>query len=266
MYDRYNRRINYLRISVTDRCNLRCYYCMPEEGITLLQHQDILTFEEIELVVRKAISLGIEKVRITGGEPLVRKGIVQLVKLIADIPGIKDFGMTTNGIMLENFAQDLFDAGLHRLNISLDTTDPVKFRELTRGGDISLVLRGIDAAIKVGFKPIKLNCVIVNSSSDENALEVAEYARKNDLEVRYIHYMSLIEGRFSIVEGGSGGDCPKCSRLRLTADGKLKPCLFSNLEYDIRKLGIEEAFKQAVNCKPKSGSVNSNNLFHNIGG
>jgi GTP 3',8-cyclase len=266
MYDRYNRKINYLRISVTDRCNLRCYYCMPEEGITLLNHQDILSFEEIVQVVEKAVSLGIEKVRLTGGEPLVRKGIVQLVSMIAETPGIKDFGMTTNGIMLENFSQELFDAGLHRLNISLDTTDPIKFRDLTRGGDITSVFRGIEAAIKVGFKPIKLNCVIVNSSSEENALEVAEYAKKNDLEVRYIHYMSLSEGRFSVVEGGSGGDCPKCSRLRLTADGKLKPCLFSNLEYDIRKLGIEEAFKQAVTCKPKSGSVNSNNLFHNIGG
>jgi GTP 3',8-cyclase len=266
MFDRYNRRINYLRISVTDRCNLRCYYCMPEEGITLLQHQDILTFEEIEKIVRKAVELGIEKVRLTGGEPLVRKGIVQLVQMIADIPGIKDFGMTTNGMMLENFAHDLFNAGLHRLNISLDTTDPVKFREMTRGGDISNVFRGIEAAKKAGFKPIKLNCVIVNSSTEENALEVAEYAQINDLEVRYIHYMSLSEGRFSVVEGGSGGDCPKCSRLRLTADGKLKPCLFSNLEYDIRELGIDEAFKQAVSCKPKSGSVNSNNLFHNIGG
>jgi GTP 3',8-cyclase len=205
-------------------------------------------------------------VRLTGGEPLVRKGIVQLVKMIAAIPGIQDFGMTTNGMLLENFAQYLFDAGLHRLNISLDTTDPLKFREMTRGGDIKMVFRGIEAAKKAGFKPIKLNCVIVNSSTEENALEVDDYAKKNDLEVRYIHYMSLSEGRFSVVEGGSGGDCPKCSRLRLTADGKLKPCLFSNLEYDIRKLGLEEAFKQAVFCKPKSGSVNSNNLFHNIGG
>jgi GTP 3',8-cyclase len=239
---------------------------MPEEGITLLQHQDILSFEEIETVVRKAVSLGIEKVRITGGEPLVRKGIVGLVKMIAAIPGINDFGMTTNGMLLEKYAQELYDAGLHRLNISLDTTDPEKFRKLTRGGDIDSVFSGIEAAIKAGFKPIKLNCVIINSSTEENAREVAEYAKEHDLEVRYIHYMSLSEGRFSVVEGGSGGDCPKCSRLRLTADGKLKPCLFSNLEYDIRKLGIEEAFKQAVSCKPKSGSVNSNNLFHNIGG
>lgn len=239
---------------------------MPEEGISLLHHQDILSFEEIVNVVEKSVALGIEKVRLTGGEPLVRKGIVQLVQLIAKIPGIKDFGMTTNGIMLENFAQPLFDAGLGRLNISLDSTDPDKFRQMTRGGDIEMVFKGIEAAKNVGFKPIKLNCVIVNSSTDDNALEVAEFARNNDLEVRYIHFMSLSEGRFSVVEGGSGGDCPKCSRLRLTADGKLKPCLFSNLEYDIRKLGIEEAFRQAVSCKPKSGTVNSNNLFHNIGG
>jgi cyclic pyranopterin phosphate synthase len=239
---------------------------MPEEGIKLLRHQDILSFEEIEEVVRKAVELGIEKVRLTGGEPLVRKGIVELVKKISAIPGIRDFGMTTNGMFLESFAQDLYNAGLHRLNISLDTTDPVKFKEMTRGGDILNVFRGIEAAIKAGFKPIKLNCVILNSSTEENALEVTEYARKHKLEVRYIHYMSLSEGRFSVVEGGSGGDCPKCSRLRLTPDGKLKPCLFSNLEYNIRELGIDEAFKQAVKCKPKSGSVNNNNLFHNIGG
>jgi cyclic pyranopterin phosphate synthase len=239
---------------------------MPEEGIRLLSHEDILTFEEIELVVMKAVDMGIEKVRLTGGEPLVRKGIVQLVQMIAAIPGINDFGMTTNGMLLEKYAQDLADAGLHRLNISLDTTDPLKFKEMTRGGDINLVFGGIEAAIRAGFKPIKLNCVIVNSSTDDNALEVSDYARKMNLEVRYIHYMSLSEGKFSVVEGGSGGDCPKCSRLRLTANGKLKPCLFSNLEYDIRKLGIEEAFNKAVSCKPKSGSVNSNNLFHNIGG
>ena len=266
MYDRYNRRISYLRISVTDRCNLRCYYCMPEEGISLIQHQEILSFEEIISFIKTAVNFGIEKIRLTGGEPLVRKGIVQLVKMIADIPEIKDFGMTTNGILLENFAQNLFDAGLHRINISLDTTDPVKFSEMTRGGDINQVFRGIETAKNIGFQQIKLNCVIVNSSTDHNALEVAEYAKQNDLEVRYIHYMSLSEGTFSVVEGGSGGDCPNCTRLRLTADGKLKPCLFSNLEYDIRKLGIEEAFKLAVTCKPKSGSVNTNNLFHNIGG
>ena len=151
MFDRFNRKINYLRVSVTDRCNLRCVYCMPAEGIKLISHDQILSFEEIADVVRVAVTMGITKVRITGGEPLVRKGIIQLVGMIGRIKEISDLSMTTNGTLLKNFADDLAGAGLHRINISLDSVDPVKFREITRGGNVNDVFEGIRAAKKPDF-------------------------------------------------------------------------------------------------------------------
>lgn len=266
MFDKYNRKINYLRISVTDRCNLRCAYCMPEEGIRLLDHDDILSFEEITGVVKEAVRLGVTKVRLTGGEPLVRRGIVRLVEMISSLDGIKDFGLTTNGILLDKFAGDLLQAGLHRVNVSLDTMDPRKFRQTTRGGDIKMVMRGIEAARQAGLSPIKINCVVRNSSSEPDAMEVKEFCVKNDLEVRFIHQMDLESGCFTVVEGGKGGDCLICNRLRLTANGYIKPCLFDDLEFSIRELGIREAIEKAINFKPEKGSQNLFNKFHNIGG
>jgi GTP 3',8-cyclase len=266
MYDRFNRKIDYLRISVTDRCNLRCVYCMPEEGIRLLDHNDILSYEEIVEVVKEAIELGITKVRITGGEPLVRKDVVRLIGMIADLKGINDFGLTTNGILLEQFAPDLAKAGLHRVNVSLDTADPVKFREITRGGDITKVFRGIEAARQAGLSPVKINCVVKNSSLEPDALEVKRFCAQNDLEVRFIHQMDLESGCFTVVEGGKGGDCLSCNRLRLTADGYLKPCLFNDLQYSIRDLGIRQALEKTIKSKPEKGSQNLLNKFHNIGG
>ncbi len=266
MFDNFNRRINYLRISVTDRCNLRCIYCMPAEGIRLISHDEIITYERILDVVREAVTLGIDKIRITGGEPLVRKGIVDLVRMISGVEGIKDLGLTTNGTLLEKYASSLADAGLHRINISLDTTDPVKFRKITRGGEISQVFRGIDAAIIAGLKPVKINCVVKESSSDPDAIGVKEFCKKNGLEVRFIHEMNLETGCFSLVEGGDGGNCKQCNRLRLTANGMIKPCLFSDQEYSIHELGIREALLAAIRMKPEKGLSNSNNKFHNIGG
>lgn len=266
MYDRYKRNINYLRVSVTDRCNLRCTYCMPEEGIRLLDPKDILSFEEIVNVVSTSVELGITKVRITGGEPLVRKGITDLVRMIAEIDGIKDLGLTTNGISLAEFASGLASAGLHRINISLDTMDPEKYRVITRGGDLHKVLHGIVVAKTAGLTPIKLNCVVKKSSLEPDALTVREFAHKNNLEVRFIHLMDLDSGCFSIVEGGTGGDCQSCNRLRLTANGMIRPCLFSNLEYDIRKLGIRNTLLKAINLKPEKGTENNFDKFHNIGG
>jgi GTP 3',8-cyclase len=266
MYDRFNRAINYLRVSVTDRCNLRCVYCMPEEGIRLLDHADILSFEEIVEVIKEAVHLGITKVRITGGEPLVRKGIVRLIGMIAELNGINDFGMTTNGILLEQFAPDLVKAGLHRVNISLDTVDPDKFSQITRGGDITKVFSGIEAARRAGLAPVKINCVVRNSSNEADAVEVKRFCKSNDLEVRFIHQMDLKSGCFTVVEGGKGGDCQSCNRLRLTANGYLKPCLFDDLQYNIHELGIREALKKAINFKPEKGSQNLLNRFHNIGG
>lgn len=266
MFDRYNRKINYLRVSITDKCNLRCKYCMPEEGVKQLSHSDIITFEEIIDVIKAGIKSGITKVRITGGEPLVRKGIVNLISMISDIKGIDDLSLTTNGVLLDEFAILLYNAGLKRINISLDTLDADKYKTLTRGGDISKVLKGIDTAKKVGFNPIKINCVIENSSDEADALMVAKFCNENNLEVRFIHTMSLKDGVFSTVEGGTGGDCSNCNRLRLTANGKIKPCLFNDIEYDIRELGIEQAISEALNNKPEYGTQNNNNNFYNIGG
>jgi cyclic pyranopterin phosphate synthase len=266
MLDLYKRSIDYLRISVTDRCNLRCTYCMPEEGVKLLRHEDILTYEEILEVVKVAVKSGIKKVRITGGEPLVRKGIVGFVNLISKINGLEEVTMTTNGILLSDFAVPLVEAGLKRINISLDTVNREEFTEITRGGNLDKVLEGIEKIRKAGISEIKINCVIKESSDEENARAVRDFCDKNKLKVRFIRQMNLENGFFSIVEGGSGGDCSQCNRLRLTADGKIKPCLFSELEYDIRKLGAETAIKQAVSNKPACGSKNLTGNFYNIGG
>lgn len=266
MLDKYNRKLNYLRVSVTDRCNLRCTYCMPEDGVAMLAHKEILTFDEIVEVVRVGVGYGINKVRITGGEPLVRRGIVDLIDMIWKVEGVKDLSMTTNAILLEQFAEDLAKAGLQRVNISLDTTDAEKFKEISRGGDIQEVFKGIEAAGKAGLSPIKVNCVVWKSSEENGAKEVAKYCEENDLQVRFIHQMNLSTGEFSIVEGGNGGNCDQCNRLRLTADGNIKPCLFNDLAFNVRKLGVKEAYQQAVGKKPKSGSYNNSGEFYNIGG
>ena len=266
MFDKFNRNINYLRISVTDRCNLRCTYCMPADGIQLISHNDILRFDEIVELVKVAVERGIDKVRITGGEPLVRKGIVELVKLIASIKGIKDLGMTTNGVFLDQFANDLAAAGLKRVNISLDTINPEKYKTITRIGNIEHVLNGIKSAQKAGLCPIKINCVIDKSNLEKDAIEVSEFCRQNNLEIRFIRKMNLEKGEFWKVQGGEGGNCHSCNRLRLTSNGKIKPCLFSDLEYDIRKLGIENALNLALLNKPLSGSQSVLNKFNTIGG
>jgi cyclic pyranopterin phosphate synthase len=266
MYDRFDRKIDYLRISVTDRCNLRCTYCMPEEGIKLLSHKDILSYDEIRAFTVEAVEQGITKVRITGGEPLVRKGIETLVAMLAGIEGIADLSMTTNGILLKEYARVLKDNGLQRVNISLDTVDPVKFESLTRTGNLVDVLEGIIAAREAGLYPVKINCVVKESPGEEMAVAVAEFCQKNGLDIRYITRMDLVRGYFSPVTGGTGGDCSVCNRLRLTSNGKLKPCLFNEMEWDIRKLGYRKALKLAVESKPKCGSSNTTGEFYNIGG
>ncbi len=266
MYDRFNRLINYLRISVTDRCNLRCRYCMPEEGIRLLPHEDILSFEEIADFTGVAVAKGMNKVRITGGEPLVRKGIVTLVRMLSAIKGINDLSMSTNGTLLNRFAYDLKLAGLHRVNISLDTIDPIRYAYITRTGNLKDVFEGIEAAKDAGLYPIKINCVVKESKEEEDATMVRDFCLRHGLEIRYIRQMDLDKGYFSTVLGGTGGDCSICNRLRLTANGMLKPCLFSDIEFDVRKLGYESAIELAIRHKPKSGSINKNNRFYNIGG
>jgi len=266
MFDRFDRNLNYLRISVTDRCNLRCIYCMPEEGIKLFRHEEILTFNEIQGFTKVAVSKGVTKVRITGGEPLVRKGITALVRMISDIKGIKDLSMTTNGILLKQYANELSAAGLQRINISLDTIDAGKFKTITRNGNVSEVLEGIEAAKSAGLFPVKINCVIKESKEEEEARAVTRFCIDNNLEIRYILQMDLVKGHFSTVDGGTGGNCSLCNRLRLTSNGKLKPCLFSNLEFDIRELGFEKAIMLAAELKPECGSTNETDAFYNIGG
>lgn len=266
MLDRYKRNINYLRISVTDRCNLRCYYCMPPEGIKLLTHDDILSFKEITEFVKFAVKNGINKVRITGGEPLVRKGLVNLIKDLSLINGINDLSMTTNAILLEKYAQSLADAGLSRVNISLDCIDKDEYKKITGGGDINMAIKGIKAAQKSGLSPIKINCVVNKSSTEKNAKDVAKFCHENNLELRYIHLMDLEKGVYQQVEGGSGGNCNECNRLRLSSTGSLYPCLFSDEKFNIRELGVEQAFIRAIENKPISGCSAKENKFYNIGG
>lgn len=266
MLDQYGRQINYLRVSVTDRCNLRCRYCMPNEGIPLLKHSDILSFEEIADIVRTAVEMGVTKVRLTGGEPLVRRDIVHLVKLLAAIDGIEDLAMTTNGVLLPDYAKALVSAGLQRVNISLDTVDPDCYLKLTGAGNIQQVFDGIHAALDAGLKPIKINCVAGPHSTTSDVEGVKAYGKRNGIPVRVIQQMTFSTGCFSIVQGGTGGDCKQCNRIRLTSDGKIRPCLFSDVFYDTRQLGAAEAIQRAVAYKPEKGKPCGHAAMQGIGG
>ncbi len=239
---------------------------MPAEGVQLMEHNDILRFDEIVEVVQEAVSIGVDKVRITGGEPLVRRGILDLVRQIGQIKGIKDFAMTTNGIFLPKYAKQLVEAGLNRVNISLDTLNPEKYKQVTRVGRLENVLKGIEAAKNAGLNPIKINCVIRESSEEHDAKEVTAFCEQNGLKIRYIREMDLEKGLFWKVKGGEGGACNICNRLRLTSDGKIKPCLFSDIEFDIREYGVKGALDKALGNKPKSGTTSIKNKFSNVGG
>jgi cyclic pyranopterin phosphate synthase len=264
--DGFGREINYLRVSVTDRCNLRCRYCVGPEGVRLLARDEILSFEEIVQVVEQAARMGVIKVRLTGGEPLVRRGIAGLVAAVSNIEGIEDLAMSTNGVLLEENASDLARAGLKRVNVSLDTTDAERYRHLTRGGDVARVLAGIEAARSVGLKPVKLNCVTGGPCQQSDRLSVERYAREQGLQLRIIPYMDFASGSFSVVQGGSGGDCRRCNRLRLASDGRIRPCLFSDLGYSVRELGAERALREAVEHKPEAGRSCTHDWMHGIGG
>lgn len=266
MLDRFNRRINYLRISVTDRCNFRCTYCMPAEGVPLKPHSAILSFAEITEIVRVGAKLGLSKIRLTGGEPLVRKDLPKLVKMISEIEGIEEIGLTTNGVLLPQLATELKAAGLSRVNISLDTLNAEKFRKISRTGNLEDVLKGIDAAIEAELLPVKINFVRIPGENEEDEKEVREFCRQKNLQLRFIRQMNLKTGEFDAVENGYGGICEICNRLRLTADGYIVPCLHSELRYNVRETGIQEAFLKAVNFKPEKGIGTSSHEFSNIGG
>ena len=266
MLDQFNREIYYLRISVTDRCNFRCTYCMPKEGVKFKPHSDILTYEEIEEIVRVAVKLGFYKFRLTGGEPLVRKGVVSLVKNLANIEGVKTVAMTTNGSLLPLYAKALKEAGLERLNISLDSLDPERYKTITCGGDLNDALAGIQAAKDAGFVGTKLNAVIVDGFNDDEKDDLKKFANVHEMKVRFVKKMDLKSGEWYGVEGGEGGNCSICNRIRLTADGKLRSCLFSDFEVDVRKEGIEESFIKVLGSKPEKGSKSGNRGMSQIGG
>lgn len=315
MRDSHGRVIDYLRISLTDRCNFRCIYCMPEEGVKQMQHDEILRIEEILRVVRVAADMGVSKIRLTGGEPLVRKGVVDLVRGIAATPGIDKVSLTTNGVLLPRMAAELKEAGLSRVNISLDTLDAAQFTQITRCGTIDQTLNGIDAALEYGFDPVKVNAVVVRSLN-QDLLAFARLSVDRPLHVRFIEYMpvgdstgatgcgwgrqdvipsdEVIEtinrraaeaglsqlqpakerpegwgparyyafpdgqGTVGVISPLSRHFCSECNRLRLTADGKIRPCLFSDDEYDVRNAlrtsdddaAVRKVLLEALGAKP----------------
>lgn len=274
MKDRYGRTIKYLRLSVTDLCNCRCVYCMGENGVPRLPHSAILSFEEIEEIVRAAVSLGVTKVRLTGGEPLVRRGIDELVRRLRGIEGVEELAMTTNGARLAEYAARLKSAGLDRLNVSLDTLDPEKFRRITRIGELRDTLDGLDAARRAGFERIKLNTVLMGGVNDDEIAEIAALAKDGAFDVRFIELMPIGEctdwdrrrflpaervleylpkgervpsdgvaelwrpagfrGTVGLIRPLSHRFCADCNRIRVTADGCLKPCLHSAREIPLR--------------------------------
>lgn len=266
MIDRWGRAIDYLRISVTDRCDLRCLYCRPGAEASPLPRRSLLSFEEIAAVARAAVKKGMTKVRLTGGEPLVRRKVETLVAMLAAIPGLRDLSMTTNGLSLAAKAKVLAEAGLIRINVSLDAVDPGRYAAITRGGDVRRVLAGIKAARHCGLDPVKLNCVVERSSRERDARDVADFAMRQGLAVRFIRRMDLARGHFTEVEGGEGGRCVSCNRLRLTCDGFIRPCLFSDHSFSVRELGIGAALDQALAHKPLQGSLCTSRGIHAIGG
>ena len=297
MIDRYNRKIEYLRISVTDLCNLRCRYCMPERGVDKRPHGAILSVEEIIEICEAAAKVGIKKVRITGGEPLVRRGVIEICRGIKAISGICELALTTNGLLLEDMAADLKTAGVDRVNISIDSLDPEKYAHMTRGGDLDRVLRGIEAAKRTGLTPIKLNAVLIGGFNDDEIPSLVELTRENEYEMRFIELMPIGEslpfwekgfvpnsavlaavpelepatddgdgvarhyrlpgamGCVGLINPISSHFCKSCNRLRLTADGMLKPCLHSSAEVPVRGLHsgeLEAAIISAIGLKPQS--------------
>ena len=295
MIDNYNRKINYLRVSVTDKCNLRCRYCMPEEGVPHREHSDMMSAEETLMAIQSAAELGINKIRITGGEPLVKRGIVKMCKAAAEIPGIEEVCITTNGILLTKYAEELKAAGVDRLNISLDTLDPEKFNYITRIGELQDVLDGMNAAEEAGFENTKINCVLMGGFNDDEIEDFVNLTREKPIEVRFIELMPIgggigfdkqqfvscqevlkrvpelepldedggvaklyqipgAPGKVGLIRPISCEFCEGCNKIRLTADGKIKPCLHLDNEISIKGLmqdEMTETMKAAILGKPE---------------
>jgi GTP 3',8-cyclase len=265
MLDKFNREINYLRISLTDKCNLRCIYCMPEEGLPMKQHKDILRYEQIEQIVKEAVQLGINKIRLTGGEPLVKKDIEILIKKLASITGIRELCLTTNGILLAQKARVLKQAGLTTINISLDTLQPEKYKEITRVGNLVDVLKGLDAAIDEGFK-IKINMVVLKDKNENEIDEIKKFCRNKNIQSQLINHFSLKRNKNDENFFDRPPKCNNCNRIRLLSDGILKPCLHSETEFKVNFADIRGSLENAILAKPERGlSCNSRKMFE-IGG
>jgi GTP 3',8-cyclase len=266
MRDLFGRDINYLRISVTDKCNLRCTYCMPESGVPLVPHDAVITFEQIAAVVIEAVGLGMTKIRLTGGEPLVRRGIVDLVTMLGSIPGIETLAMTTNGTLLPRYAKELKEAGLHRLNISLDTLDPGRFARISCTGTLDSVLEGIQAAKAAGFTGTKLNMVVQDKTSQDEIDQMSRFCDDQGLVFQRIVEYNLTRTK---QDGGRFErplPCDVCNRLRLLSNGVLKPCLHSNDEIPVDFNDIRGSLLRAVHMKPLFGTACTNRPMVQIGG
>ena len=268
MLDRFNRKVDYLRISVTDRCNLRCKYCMPEEGIPLKTHDEIISYEKIIYIVKESINFGIKKIRLTGGEPLVRRGILYLISEIKKEKGIEELTLTTNGVLLEEMAWDLKEAGLDRMNVSLDTLDPEKYSKITRIGVLDKVLKGIDAIIDAGFKGTKINMVLIPDFNDNEVEEMKKFCDEKGLVFQRInrYYLNDLKSINTDYTAERPLPCELCNRIRLTADGKLKPCLFSDIEIPVDFSNISESIKKAILNKPENGEFCTTRQIWQIGG
>ena len=290
MVDSYARAITYLRISITDRCNYRCRYCMPDAGIEKCAHGDICSLEELRDMAAAAVRCGVRKIRVTGGEPLVRRGAVDFCRMLSEIPGVEELCVTTNGSLLAEQAAALREAGITHLNISLDTLKEGRFRAITRLGTLSDVLRGIEAAERAGFEKIKLNCVLLGGVNDDEIADFAALTRAHDWQVRFIERMPMgcgrdfgaylpaqavlercpeleaishdgvaacyrfpgAKGTVGLIAPMSHAFCSECSRVRITADGKLKPCLHSAAELSLRGLSgdvLEAAIRRGILMK-----------------
>ena len=268
MLDRFSREIDYLRISVTDRCNHRCLYCMPAEGVPMKPHGAILSYEQIEAVVKEAVLLGVRKVRLTGGEPLERRNIEDLVGQLGRIDGLDELCMTTNGTRMVEKAQLLKTNGLTRVNISMDTLDPAKYREITRGGDVTQVISGIDAAIAAGLTPVKINMVVLEDTTEQEIQEMSDFCDQRGVSLQKIMQFSLYDRNdlSSRMPTERPPKCAMCNRLRVTSDGFLKPCLFSEDEIKLDFDNLHQSIIDAVNAKPESGSSCRSRAMQLIGG
>lgn len=265
MQDSYGREICYLRISVTDRCNLRCRYCMPEEGVPFIPHEEILRYEQIAEIVKVATALGFTKIRLTGGEPLVRKGLVHLVEMLACIDGVKTLAMTTNGTLLAENAQALADAGLQSVNVSLDTLDPDRYAFITRRGDIRQVQEGIRAARDAGLL-IKLNTVVQKDTTPQELAALRAYADSMGASLQTIAQYSLADRKADFSGCDRPPPCSSCNRLRLLANGVLRSCLHSDVDTKMDFGDIAGSLRKAIEAKPFHGDVSSTVSVGQIGG